>query len=193
MFGAGTRNGRFTLSSGHGPSCQGSSSCATCPGPSHRGAIGSSLTAKVLDAHVLQLGDGGGQANAPGPRELRTGDIKALPIRLTPNLVQAMNAPVPFEDATGLGLQDCVAPGAIRQPGRIGPLRQVIVAGGRAIGTLQIGLDHWVRTNGAVMAKSRALQADRRRTRPSFRPAVEQPRRTSMPPSSSAPLPAREG
>ena len=95
-------------------------------------------------------------------------DIEALSAKLPPDLAQAMNAPVPFKDATGLGPQDCVAPGAIRQPGRIGPLRQVIVAGGRAIGrVLQIGLDHRARTDGAAMAEAAAYKEERR-SRPSL-------------------------
>ena len=74
----------------------------------------------ALNTHVLhQSGD------------CATGDIEAFPIQLTPDLAYAIDAPVFFEDKLDLGPQHCVAPGAIRQSGRIGPLRQVIVVGGR--------------------------------------------------------------
>ena len=58
------------------------------------------------------------------------GNREAFPIQLTPDLAHAVDAPVLLEDALDLGPQDCVAPGTIRQPGRIGPPRQVIVVGG---------------------------------------------------------------
>ena len=73
MFGAGTRNCRFTLSNGQG----------------------------------------------------------AFSIQLTPDLAHAVDPPVLLENTQDLGPQDCVAPATIRQPGRIGTLRQMIVAGGR--------------------------------------------------------------
>jgi len=76
--------------------------------------------ASALNTHVLhQSGHGA------------TGNGKAFPIQLTPDLADAVDTPVRFEDALDLGPQGCVAPGAIRQSGRIGPLRQVIVVGGR--------------------------------------------------------------
>jgi putative transposase len=74
----------------------------------------------ALDTHVLhQSGD------------CATGDFEAFPIQLTPDLAHAVDAPVLSEDTLDLGPQRCVAPCASRQSGRIGPLRQVIVVGGR--------------------------------------------------------------
>ena len=55
----------------------------------------------------------------------------AFPVQLTPDLAHPIDAPVLLEDALDLGPQDCVAPSAIRHWGRIGPLGQVIVVGGR--------------------------------------------------------------
>ncbi len=71
-----------------------------------------------------------------------TGDVAALPIQLTPDITYAVDAPDP-------GLQGCVAPGAIRQPSRIGPLHQTIVAGGwgdrqnLADRPFSLGSDRW--------------------------------------------------
>ena len=55
----------------------------------------------------------------------------AFSIQLTPDLAHAVDPPVLLENTQDLGPQDCVAPATIRQPGRIGTLRQMIVAGGR--------------------------------------------------------------
>lgn len=65
------------------------------------------------------------------PCHRASGNIEAFPTKLTPDLAHAVDTPVLFEDTPDLRLQRRVAPGTLRLPIRIGPLRQVIVIGGR--------------------------------------------------------------
>ncbi len=64
------------------------------------------------------------------PGDCATGDIEAFPIQLMPNLAHPVDPPVRLAHALDLGPQRRVPPGTIRQPGRIGPLRQVVIIGG---------------------------------------------------------------
>ncbi len=48
-----------------------------------------------------------------------------------PDIAHAADAPVLLEHAQHLGLLRLVAPRKIREPGRVGPLRQAIMVGGQ--------------------------------------------------------------
>lgn len=72
----------------------------------------------ALNTHAL---------HQPGHRA--TGHIEALAAKLVPNLANAVDSPVLFEDAQNLRPQRLVSARTTRQQGGISPLGQVIVVG----------------------------------------------------------------
>ncbi len=58
-------------------------------------------------------------------------DIEAFPPHLTPDLADAIDLVVLLPDTFDLGLQRGITTDTVRQPSRIGTLRQVIIVGGR--------------------------------------------------------------
>ena len=65
------------------------------------------------------------------PRHRVSRDIEALAAKLPPDLPDALDPPVLFEDPKDLGAQSLVPACTIRQPRRIGPPRQMFIRGGR--------------------------------------------------------------
>jgi hypothetical protein len=73
----------------------------------------------ALNIHVLHQ-----------PRDSAAGNVETLAAQLVPDLAHAVDAPVLLEDSPDLGAQRLIPVRTIRPPGRIGPLRQMIIVGG---------------------------------------------------------------
>jgi len=65
------------------------------------------------------------------PRHGAASDVEAFPPQLPPDLAHAVDAEVLLEHASHFDLQGFIALGPGRQPGRIAPLGDMAVVGGR--------------------------------------------------------------